>query len=117
GQSVANDERATELIFRTMRNTSRVAKNPISTQVVQMEKEGAKFEDVRDLVAGARGKQVYATGDWKDGIWSAGQVQGLINDIPTCARQINRHVSDAEQIIRGRLEGMTQGGARRGAAA
>ena len=116
-QIVANDERATELIFRTMRNTSRVAKNPISTQVVQMEKEGAKFEDVRDLVAGARGKQVYATGDWKDGIWSAGQVQGLINDIPTCAELISRIVRDAEQIIRGRLEGMLQGGAKRGAAA
>ncbi len=31
---VANDERETELIFRTMRNTSRVAKNAISTKVV-----------------------------------------------------------------------------------
>ena len=29
---VANDERETELIFRTMRNTSRVAKNAVSTQ-------------------------------------------------------------------------------------
>jgi nitronate monooxygenase len=100
-----------------MRNTSRVAKNPISTQVVQMEKEGAKFEDVRELVAGARGKQVYATGDWKDGIWSAGQIQGLIHDIPTCAELISRIVRDAEQIIRGRLEAMIQGGAKRGAAA
>ncbi|MDQ8728591.1 nitronate monooxygenase family protein [Bradyrhizobium sp. LHD-71] len=116
-QIVANDERSTELIFRTMRNTSRVAKNPISTKVVQMEKEGAKFEDVRELVAGARGKQVYATGDWEDGIWSAGQVQGLINDIPTCAELITRIVRDAEQIIRGRLEGMIAGGAKRGAAA
>jgi len=84
---------------------------------VQMEKEGAKFEDVRDLVAGARGKEVYRTGDWKDGIWSAGQIQGLINDIPTCAELITRIVRDAEQIIRGRLEGMIQGGAKRGAAA
>ena len=38
---VANDERETELIFRTMRNTSRVARNAISTKVVAMEKEGA----------------------------------------------------------------------------
>src|SRR4030088_2234740 len=53
---VANDERETELIFRTMRNTSRVARNAISTKVVAMEKEGAKFEQVRDLVAGARRK-------------------------------------------------------------
>src|ERR1700694_2878816 len=34
-QMVLNDERATELIFRTMRNTSRVAKNLISTKVVE----------------------------------------------------------------------------------
>ena len=51
---VANDERETELIFRTMRNTSRVARNAVSTRVVAMEKEGATFEQVRDLVAGAR---------------------------------------------------------------
>ncbi|WP_315834832.1 nitronate monooxygenase family protein [Bradyrhizobium prioriisuperbiae] len=102
-QIVANDERSTELIFRTMRNTSRVAKNPISTQVVAMEKEGATFDQVRDLVAGARGKQVYATGDWQDGIWSAGQVQGLINDIPTCADLIGRIVRDAEAIIKVRI--------------
>ena len=115
-QIVANDERSTELIFRTMRNTSRVAKNPISTQVVAMEKEGAKFEDVRDLVAGARGKQVYATGDWKDGIWSAGQIQGLIHDIPTCAELITRMVREAEEIIQKRVGGMI-GGARQTVAA
>ena len=62
-QMVENDERATELIFRTMRNTSRVAKNAISIQVAQMEREGAKFEDVRELVAGTRGTVVYETGD------------------------------------------------------
>src|SRR5437899_2657527 len=77
-QMVINDERATELIFRTMRNTSRVAKNMISTKVVAMEKEGAKFEDVRELVAGTRGRSVYEVGDNDAGIWSAGQVQGLI---------------------------------------
>lgn len=103
---VANDERETELIFRTMRNTSRVAKNAISSKVVAMEKEGAKFEDIRELVAGARGKMVYATGDSDEGIWSAGQVQGLIQDIPSCAELVSRIVREAEAIIRGRLEGM-----------
>src|SRR6266849_3612803 len=53
---VANDERETELIFRSMRNTSRVAKNTVSQKVVALEKEGATFEQVRDLVAGARGQ-------------------------------------------------------------
>ena len=108
-QMVINDERATELIFRTMRNTSRVAKNLISTKVVEMEREGAKFEDVRELVAGTRGKVVYETGDPDHGIWSAGQVQGLIHDIPSCAELIHRMVSGAEEIIQGRLEGMIAG--------
>jgi len=112
---VANDERETELIFRTMRNTSRVAKNAVSTKVVAMEKEGAKFEDIRELVAGARGKMVYATGDADEGIWSAGQVQGLIHDIPTCAELVSRIVRDAEAIIRERLERMMSGGQRQAA--
>ena len=105
-QIVDNDERATELIFRTMHNTSRVAKNVISTQVVAMEREGAKFEDVRELVAGTRGRSVYEVGDNDAGIWSAGQVQGLIHDIPTCAELIHRIVREAEEIIHARLDRM-----------
>jgi NAD(P)H-dependent flavin oxidoreductase YrpB (nitropropane dioxygenase family) len=105
-QIVDNDERATELIFRTMHNTSRVAKNVISSQVVAMEREGAKFEDVRELVAGTRGRSVYEVGDNDAGIWSAGQIQGLIHDIPTCAELIHRIVREAEEIIHSRLDRM-----------
>jgi nitronate monooxygenase len=105
-QIVENDERATDLIFRTMRNTSRVAKNDISQQVVALERQGAAFEDVRELVAGTRGKVVYETGDPDHGIWSAGQVQGLIHDVPTCADLIHRIVREAEEIIQGRLASM-----------
>jgi nitronate monooxygenase len=105
-QIVANDERATDLIFRTMHNTARVAKNAISQQVVAKEREGAKFEDIKDLVAGVRGRVVYQDGDPDHGIWSAGQVQGLIHDIPTCAELIHRIVREAEAIIAARLSGM-----------
>ncbi len=107
-QMVANDERATDLIFRTMRNTARVAKNAISQQVVEMERGGAAFEDVRELVAGTRGKVVYETGDPDHGIWSAGMVQGLIHDIPSCAELVSRIVREAEEIIDGRLEKMVR---------
>jgi nitronate monooxygenase len=107
-QMVENDERATDLIFRTMRNTARVARNAISQQVVELERGGAKFEDVRELVAGVRGKVVYETGDPDHGIWSAGQIQGLIHDIPTCAELVSRIVEGAEAIIRRRLEGMIE---------
>jgi nitronate monooxygenase len=105
-QIVANDERATELIFRTMRNTSRVAKNSVSTKVVELEKDGATFDQVRDLVAGARGRGVYENGDPEAGVWSAGQIQGLIHDIPTCAELVARIVREAEDIIAARLDSM-----------
>jgi nitronate monooxygenase len=105
-QMVKNDERATDLIFRTMHNTARVAKNAISQQVVALEKQGAKFEDVRELVAGTRGRVVYETGDPDHGIWSAGQIQGLIHDVPSCAELITRIVREAEEIIAGRLMGL-----------
>lgn len=104
---VVNDERATDMIFRTMHNSSRVARNKISQQVVEIERRGgAKFEDVRELVAGTRGGKVYDTGDTDYGIWSAGQTQGLIHDIPTCKELIARIVSEAQQIIRARLDKM-----------
>ena len=115
-QIVANDERQTELIFRTMRNTSRVARNTVSQQVVAMEKEGTTFDQIRHLVAGSRGRQVFVTGDPNEGIWSAGQVQGLIHDIPSCAELVFRIVREAESMIENRLSGML-GGNRRTAAA
>ena len=45
-------------------------KNKVSTEVVSIEKaEPGKFEKVRDLVSGARGRQVFVNGDPDYGIW------------------------------------------------
>jgi NAD(P)H-dependent flavin oxidoreductase YrpB (nitropropane dioxygenase family) len=96
-------ERDTQLIFRQLRNTARVADNAVSREVVARLNAGGAFEDVRDLVAGTRGVQVYETGDLDQGIWSAGMAQALIHDIPTCAELISRIMREAVEIIRGRL--------------
>ena len=104
---VENDERATDLIFRTLHNTARVARNAISQQVVAIERAGgAKFEDVADLVKGARGREGLESGDIDHGVWTAGMVQGLIHDVPTVRDLVDRIVSEAETLIRGRLAGM-----------
>jgi len=106
---VANDERATDLIFRSMRNTARVAKNAVSQKVIEMERSGATFDEVRDLVKGTRGRQGLERGDTDFGIWSAGMVQGLIHDVPSVKALIDRIMSDAEAIIGKRLAGMRAG--------
>jgi nitronate monooxygenase len=101
---VANDERATDLIFRTMHNTARVARNAVSQEVVAIERRGgAKFEDVMHLVAGTRGRSGLESGDTDAGIWSAGQIQGLIHDIPSCKELVDRIVAEAETLIAQRL--------------
>lgn len=106
-QMVANDERQTDLIFRTLHNTARVMRNAVSQEVVAIERAGgAKFEDVQHLVAGTRGRDALANGDTDGGIWSAGMVQGIIDDIPSCKDLIDRIISEAEDLIRGRLESM-----------
>lgn len=99
-------ELETELIFRPLRNTARVASNTVSRAVVAKLADGGTFEDVRDLVAGARGRQVYEQGDPELGIWSAGMVQGLINDIPTVEELVQRIVAEAAELIRARLGGL-----------
>ncbi|MCK9248878.1 MAG: nitronate monooxygenase family protein [Solirubrobacteraceae bacterium] len=106
-QIVANTERDTELMFRPLRNTARVASNGVSREVVKiLEEDGGTFEDVKDLVAGARGREVYEQGDPERGVWSVGLVQGIINDIPTCQELVERMVTEAEGIIRDRLTGV-----------
>ncbi len=102
-QIVANSERDTQLIFRTLRNTARVAANDVSRRVVEIEKAGGTFDDIRDLVSGARGRKVFEDGDLEAGIWSAGLAQGLIHDIPTVAELISRIVDEAEELITARL--------------
>ncbi|WP_294211817.1 acetyl-CoA C-acetyltransferase [uncultured Sphingomonas sp.] len=102
-----NDERATNLIFRAFRNTGRVAKTSVSDRVVALgARDGATFDDVRALVSGAKGREVLEEGDLDAGLIWAGQVQGLIHDLPTCHDLISRIVREAEAIIRGRLAGM-----------
>jgi len=96
---VDSNERDTELIFRSLNNTMRVSRNTISAEVVEILGAGGRFEDVRELVAGARGRTVYETGDVEAGIWTVGMAQGLIHDIPTVDVLIRRIVDEASVEI------------------
>jgi NAD(P)H-dependent flavin oxidoreductase YrpB (nitropropane dioxygenase family) len=108
-QIVAHDERSTNLIFRPFRNTARVVRNGVSDEVLRIQGEGGGFEDVRELVSGKRGAKVYETGDPEAGIWWAGQAQGLIDDVPSCAALVERMLGEAAEIIERRLPSLLDG--------
>jgi nitronate monooxygenase len=101
---LANDERGTNLIFRKLHNTARVGRNAVSDEVVRrLAAPDASFKDVAELVRGDNGRIVLEEGDLAAGIFWAGQVQGLIHDIPTVAELVARIMRDADSIIQTRL--------------
>ena len=93
-------ETDTVLVGRTLRNTARVAKNAVSLEVAEIQRDPTKsFEDVRHLMAGARGREkVLRDGDIDGGIWTSGQSQALIHDIPTCAEVVANIMAQAEAV-------------------
>lgn len=107
-QIVANDERSTILVFREFKNTARVARNSVSTKIAEVGRQPqAAFADVADLASGVRGRErVLAEGDMEDGMWWAGQSQGLINDIPRVGELVDRIVTEARKTVTDRLCGM-----------
>lgn len=105
---IAASELDTRLIMRPLRNTERVLTNPAVEKIVEIEREkGASLgiEDIRELVGGVY-PRVMQEGDMDAGAWSCGMVAGLIHDIPTCKELVDRMMSEAETIIRKRLEGL-----------
>ncbi len=105
---VAASELDTRLIMRPLRNTERVLANAAVDRLLAKERElGDKlsFADIAEEVAGIY-PRVMQQGDLDAGGWSCGMVAGLIHDIPTCRELIDRIMARAEELIRGRLEGM-----------
>ena len=100
------DERQTTLMFRSLNNTARVFANSIAKQVVEIEAQpgDTDFSDIQPLVAGARGRErCIEAGDLEDGIWTVGQVIGLIDDVPTCEVLLERMVAEAKEAFQERL--------------
>lgn len=102
---VAASELDTRLVMRPLRNTERVLTNVAVERLLAKEKElgaAVTFADIAAEVAGVY-PRIMLDGEMDAGAWSCGMVAGLIHDIPTCKELIDRIMSEAEEIIRGRL--------------
>jgi nitronate monooxygenase len=99
---VDGSERDTQLIFRKLRNTARIFANGVAKEVASIEgrAEGHVFEDLRPLVSGERGRRALESGDLEAGLVWAGQVIGLIDDIPTVSELVERIMRQCEERLR-----------------
>ncbi len=103
---VAADETQTTLVMRTLRNTERVLANSWAARIVEMEQRGATLEELAPLLSGKNGLKALREGDPEAGLIAAGQVLGLIHDVPTVAELVERVVAEAVEIMSTRLPGM-----------
>lgn len=102
------DENSTALVMRSMRNTERVYKNRAVEEVLAIESEHpGDFDKIKHLISGESYRKVFQeTGDIEEGVWSAGTVMGLIDSVESCSDLCESIVTEAEDIIRGRLTEM-----------
>jgi NAD(P)H-dependent flavin oxidoreductase YrpB (nitropropane dioxygenase family) len=98
---VAARETDTRLMFRALRNSARVLSNAVSEEVLTLERRpgGATFDELRPLVAGARGRATLESGRVDDGVVWAGQVVGLVDDIPSCAELLQRMAAQCRERL------------------
>jgi nitronate monooxygenase len=93
-------ERDTSLLMRSLRNTERVLTNSVSKIVLEIEAKGdTKIEEIAPYVAGGRGLKMLQEGDVEAAVMSAGQVVGLIRDIPTVQELMDRIIGEAREIM------------------
>ena len=108
---VAASELDTRLIMRPVRNTERVLNNAGVETLLAKEKAlgvAITFADIAPEVAGVY-PRIMRNGEMDAGGWSCGMVAGLVHDVPTVKELIDRIMSEAETIIRGRLMGFLDG--------
>ena len=87
-------EADTEYLLRSVGNPSRVAKNPLTQKLVEMEARGTTIEEVLPLVV-ARLNSAFEEGTVEEDFVSVGQCVGLIHDVPTVKELIDRMVEEA----------------------
>lgn len=105
---VAASEFDTRLVMRSLRNTERVLRNAGVDRLIEIEQQKGKdlkIEDILEQVAGVYPK-VMREGNMDAGAWSCGLVVGLIHDVPSVKELIDRIMSEAEELILGRLTGL-----------
>jgi nitronate monooxygenase len=95
---VQASERDTLLLLRSFRNTMRALKNPTSEKVLEIERQGADIHQLESLISGRVGRNLLETGDIENGLLSAGQVIGLVHDIPTVKELIDMIIKEAEEV-------------------
>jgi enoyl-[acyl-carrier protein] reductase II len=90
-------ETDTVVIRRTIGSPARAIKTSYTLDIIEREREGATYEDLQDIISGEANCRYIYEGNDAEGFGWAGQVVGLIDNIPTVQELIDGIISKAEK--------------------
>ncbi|MEW4307481.1 nitronate monooxygenase family protein [Rossellomorea marisflavi] len=97
---IAGDENGTVVIKRTLGAPARVILNDWTLAILDREKENAGYEGLKDFISGEANRKFAQEGKTAEGFAWAGQVMGLIKDIPTVDELMSCMILEGESIRR-----------------
>ncbi|EAZ87447.1 nitronate monooxygenase family protein [Lysinibacillus fusiformis] len=95
---LASTEADTTIIKRTIGAPARALRNEFTAKILEIEENEPTYEALKEYISGSANKRFIYDGEQEQGFGWAGQVTGMIHDIPTVEELINRMVAEAESI-------------------
>ncbi len=91
-------EQDTVVIKRSIGAPARAIANGWTEKILKLEAEQAGYEGLKEYISGNTNKKFIHDGKMDEGYAWAGQVMGLIKDVPSCGDLIGNIIADAERI-------------------
>jgi len=95
---VEGEETDTVVIKKSLGAPARAIINNWTEQILDIEKQMGGYEALKTYISGSANKKYIYDGKVDEGFAWAGQVMGLIKDVPTVAELFERMIKQAEDI-------------------
>lgn len=97
-QLVDSTENDTVIIKRSIGAPARTLSNTWTDRILEIEKETPTYEALKDYISGTANKRYIYEGEEENGFGWAGQVIGLIRDVPTVQELFDRMIQQTQEI-------------------
>lgn len=97
---INSTENDTVIIKRSIGAPARTLKNSWTDKILEIEHETPTYDSLKDYISGEANKRFIYDGQNEQGFGWAGQVTGLIHDVPAVKELFDRMMKEAEEIRR-----------------
>jgi NADH:quinone reductase (non-electrogenic) len=95
---VRGTENDTVVIKKSLGAPARAIANNWTNKILEIEQQNPSYEALKDYISGNANKRYIYEGKTDEGFAWAGQVMGLIKDVPSVSELFERMIQEAEQI-------------------